>query len=478
MRRIALLGLCVLLAACAAPGSTVEKRALPPKSPDDTTQPVSVPLESSMPLYLWNEAQSRYELHRVDLATGQDLPGHVPFVVGENEFIGPKTLSADRKKLAIVAANGETCTPLGGGTACRGRADVLHIIDQQAWQEVTATLSGKGWAGPLSFSPDGMRLAMIFNQPDSSTVMLFDTNTGELIAQQAIPLQPSLMEYTSDGASLVLYGQSPGSNPGIAKPDAPRTILMDAATLEVSWEQELPGILSGSWCLEKCTESHGEQTFAEWTPAVVFSPKANRLYIVHANEEQLTTIDFPARKVHTVRIREKQSFLDRLLALTADVAQAKGDVNGAFKEGTLSQDGTRLFTVGQIMNASVDPDGNSRATTESLGLDVIEVATGEKLMSAEGEGTWIKTLPDQAHLLIGSWGQGQTKLLDTDRLQSVADLGQWEVSATRGKQGQQIVVASRPGESHTDLAVLDPVTFQVIHAWSLPTSYAAWVSTP
>lgn len=478
MRTIALLGLCVLLAACAAPGSTVENRALPPESPKDTPQPVSVPLESSMPLYLWNEAQSRYEIHRVDLSTGQDLPWHLPFVVGENEFIGPKTLSADGKKLAIVAANGETCTPLGGGTACRGRADVLHIIDQQAWQEVTATLSGKGWAGMLSFRPDGLQLAMIFNQPNSSTVMLFDTNTGELIAQQALPFQPSLMEYTSGGASLVLYGQPPGSNPGIAKPDPPRAVLMDAATLKVRWEQELPGILSGSWCLEKCTESHGEQMFAEWTPAVVLSPKENRLYIVHADEEQLTTIDFNARTVHTVRILEKQSLLDRLLALTADVAQAKGDVNGAFKEGALSQDGRRLYVVGQTMSATVDSDGNSRTTTESLGLDVIDVETGEKHMSAEDEGTWIKTLPDQAHLVLGSWGEGQTKILDTDRLRSVADLGQWEVSATRGKNGQQIVVASRPGQSHTDLAVLDPVTFQMIRSWSLPTSYAAWVSTP
>jgi hypothetical protein len=431
-----------------------------------------------MPLYLWNEAQSRYEIHRVDLATGQDLPGHVPFVVGKNQFTGPRTLSADGQELAIVAANGKYCYASGGGTACMGRADVLHIIDQQSWQEVRAALSGKGWAGPLSFSPDGIRLAMIFNRPGSSTVILFDTKTGELIAQQAIPFQPSLMEYTSDGASLVLYGQPLGSNPGIAKPDPPGAVLLDAATLEVRWEQELPGILSGSWCLQKCNESHGEQTFAEWTPAVVLSPRENQLYIVHADQEQITTIDFNARTIHPVKIREKQSWLDRLLALTADVAQAKGDVNGAFKAGALSPDGKRLFIIGQIMSASVDPDGNSRTTIESLGLNAIDVATGEKIMSAEGEGTWIKLLPDQAHLLLGSWDQGQTKLLDSGRLQSMTDLGQWDVSARRGGAGQQIVVASRPGQSHTDLAVLDPLTFQVIHSWSLPTSYAAWVSAP
>jgi hypothetical protein len=319
---------------------------------------------------------------------------------------------------------------------------------------------------------------MIFNQPNSSTVMLFDTNTGRPIAQQAIPFQPSLMEYTSDGASLVLYGQPPGSKPGIAKPDPPGAVLLDAATLEIRWEQELPGILSGSWCLEKCNESHGEQTFAEWTPAVVLSPTGNRLYIVHADEEQLTTIDFKARTVHTVRIQEKQSWLDRLLALTAGVAQAKGEVNGAFKTGVLSPDGTRLFTIGQTMTASIDSDGSSGSTIEPLGLDAIDVATGEKIMSAEDEGTWIKIMPDQVHLLLGSWGQGQTKILDADRLQRVADLGQWEVAATPGRAGQQIVVASRPGQSHTDLAVLDPLTFRIVRSWSLPTSYAAWVSTP
>lgn len=478
MKSTALLGLCALLTACVAP-VPVENRGLIPKTPEQTTQStVSGLLDSSMPLYLWNEAQSRYEIHMIDLSTGQDVPSHAPFVVGENQFSGPTTLSPNGQKLAIVAANGEYCYPSGGGTACMGRADVLHIIDQQVWHEVTATLSGKGWAGPISFGPDSMQLALIFNEPNSSMVMLFDTNTGELIAQQEIAFHPSLMEYTSDGATLVLYGQPLGSNPGISKPDPPRVALMDTLTLKIRWQQELPGIVSGYWCVEKCDQSHGEQTFVEWAPAVALSPKENKLYIVHANEEQLTTIDFNARMLHTVKIREKQSLLERLLALTADIAQAKGDSNGVFKAGALSPDGTRLYVIGQITSANDDLDGNSQATRESLGLEVIEVATGQKLLSAEREGTWIKIMPDGVHLLLGTWGQGQTTILDEDSLKSVVDLGQWDVVAAGGRNGQQNILASQSGQSPTQLAVLDPVTFQIIRSWSVSTPYASWLSTP
>ena len=99
-------------------------------------------------------------------------------------------------------------------------------------------------------------------------------------------------------------------------------------------------------------------------------------------------------------------------------------------------------------------------------------------MSVDGEETWIKIMPDQVHLLLGSWGQGPTHILDIGSLQSIANLKQWDVSVTRGKNGQQIILASQPGHSITRLAVLDPVTFDILRSWSLPTSYASWISPP
>jgi WD40 repeat protein len=479
MKTMVLLGFCIFLTACAAPTEMADDQALIVKSQEPTTPSMtSALLETSMPVYQWNEAQNRYEIHRMDLSTGQDVPSYKPFVVGENEFIGPNTLSPNGQKLAIASANGEYCYPSGGGTACMGRTDVLHIIDQQAWQEITATLPGKGWAGPILFSPDSRQLALIFNEAKSSTVMLFDTNTGRLVAQQEIAFQPSLLEYTSDGATLVLYGQPLGSNPGISKPDSPSIVLMDASTLKIQWEREIPNIVSGSWCVEKCNASHGEQTFAEWTPVVVLSPAGNELYIVHADNERLTTVHFDTRTMETTEIQKVKTWFERLLSFDAKVAHAKGNVNGTFKAGVLSPDGTRLYVVGYSMTTTLDTNGEAQQRKEQLGLEVIEVASGNKLSSADSKAMWIKITSDGVHLILGNWGEGQIEIIDTTTLKTVTRLPQDEVVITRTMDGQQIVLGSQSGHSLTKLSVFDPITFHIVRSWSLATPYASWVSTP
>lgn len=503
MRTLKFLFLCLLLnlTACAAPGSMTGEPRVPADTPlkslaqptiaPAVVQPTAAPtaatpaaapkFESSVPLYLWNEAQRQYEIHLVDPATGQDVPGYTPFIVGKStDFSEPNTLSTNGQKMAIVAANSEYCYASGGGTACMGRADMLHLIDRPAWREVTATLPGKGWAGPISFSPDATRLALIYNEPKSSAVMLFDTSTGNLVAQQGIAFQPSLMGYTQDGTTLMLYGQPSGSDPGISKPDPPRVVLMDATILEIKWEQQLPSIASGYWCLEKCDAPHGEQTFADWTPAVVLSPDGHKLYIVAADEEQLTTVDFDTRTVRNVEIQAAQSWFDRLLALTAGVAEAKGGVNGAFKAGVLSPDGTRLYMVGRTMKATRDANGNWQGTEASLGFQVIDVENGRKIASRDSEATWIKITRDGTYLLLGSPGEGGwvVEVLDANSLQSVAGLTKWEVVATRRMDGQPIILASyQPSESLTRLAMLDPRSFEITHSWSVDT-YASWVAIP
>jgi DNA-binding beta-propeller fold protein YncE len=479
MKTMVLLGFCVFLTACAAPTETGDDQALTMKLLEYTTpSTVSVLLDSTMPLYVWNEAQSRYEIHMMDLSTGQDVPSYPPFVVGENEFIGPNTLSPNGQKLAIASANGEYCYPSGGGTACMGRADVLHIIDQQAWQEVTATLPGEGWAGPILFSPDTRQLVLIFNEPKYSTVMLFDTNTGKLIAQQEIAFNPSLMKYTSDGATLVLYGQSLGSDPGISKPGSPRIVLMDALTLEVKWERELPNIVSGYWCVEKCDAPHGEQTFAEWTPAVILAPDGNELYIVHAAHERISTVHFNTRTLETTEIQKEKSWFERLLTFDAEIAHAKGNANGAFKAGVISPDGTRLYVVGYTMTTTLDTNGEAQPREESLGLEVIEVASGNKLSSADSKAAWIKITPDGTHLILGNWGQGQIEVIDTATLKTVTRLPRQEVVITRSLDGQPIILGSQSGHSLTKLSVIDLTTFHIVRSWSLATSYASWVLTP
>ena len=481
MRTLALVSLCILMTACSTFGTTAKNYAIPTdNSPQLTSQPsISVSLASGLPLYLWNESLSHYEIHLVDPKTGADVPDYAPIVVSKNsQFTGTNTISVNGQKIAIVASNGEYCYPSGGGTACMGRADLLHVIDRNDWSDVTAALPGQGWVGLISFSPDVTKLALIYSNAKSNTIMLFDTNTGSLMAQQEIAFRPSLMGYTSDSGTLVLYGQALGTDPGISKPNPPRVILLDALTLKVKWEQTLTDVISGYWCVAKCDASYGEKTFADWAPAVVLASAHHKLYIVHADEERLTSVDLDTRAVKTVEIQKARSLIERVLSLNTIVAKAKGYSNGAFKTGVLSPDEARLYVVGQKMSTALDANGEPQETNESLGLEVIQVANGEKLASAFSEATWIKNTPNGTHLLLGNWGQGKINIIDTTNLKNVAELGPWEAVAAQTLNGEPILLASQSGDSLTRLAVLDPQTFHIIRTWSAQTSYAGWLSIP
>ena len=215
-----------------------------------------------------------------------------------------------------------------GRQACWDRADVLHLVDMQARREVTTTIAAQGWLDPSTFSPDSMRLAVSYQEGRSSTLMLLDASTSTLVAQRALAVRPSLIAYTADGKSIIICGQPLGSDPGMTQPDAPHVLLLDAATLDMQWDQPLTGIISGSWCLENCGASHEQQLFASWGPAVVASRVGRKLYVVQADAERLTTVDFDARTVRTVEIHPTQSWLGKLLELTAGIAEAKGGSQG------------------------------------------------------------------------------------------------------------------------------------------------------
>ena len=489
-----LLCLLLLLTGCAAPGQATREQqmqtetSLPSLAPSTVAPPLGQPTatpavvqppatpapESGVLLTLHDPHENRDEIHLVDPESGQDVPGYPPIVAA------PYSLSADGKKLAAIESHGQSCEPSGGGTACYRSADVLHLIDLQSWRELTVTLAMGGWNGPSAFSPDTRRLGLVVNAPKSSLLMLFDTGTGQAIAERVLAFRPALTRYSQDGALLAIYGQPLSSNPGITKPDPPRVLLLDATTLDVIWDQSLASILSGYWCLENCRASHEEQLFANWVPAVVFSNDGRKLYIVHADTERLTTVDFVARSLNSIEIQTAQSWVEQLLDLSAGVAEAKGGANGAFKTAVLSPDGAKLYLLGGTYTATRDPQGNWQGTEGALGLQVIDVESGRKLATHDTEARWwIRISPDGAFVfLTNSDGHAwSTEVIDAKNAQRVARLDKWEVVPTRRLDGQPVLVASQLPGRPSQLAVLDPRSFAVIHSWSV-NSYASWVTTP
>jgi hypothetical protein len=250
-------------------------------------------------------------------------------------------------------------------------------------------------------------------------------------------------------------------------------------TLEVEWEQALEGLTSGDWCLEDCKATHGMPVFTFWTPAVVLSSDGRQLYIVHADADRLTTVDFEARKVRTVEIDAAQTWFERLLALTADTAQAKGPVEGAGKAAVLAPDGKRLYVVGRSMESPRDANGNWEYREEFLGLQVIDLGSGRQVARHESRADRIKISSDGATLMLAGWGETGpwTDVLDAATLRRVRRLTGWEAAVVQQLNGQLVVVASQPGEKTTQLALLDGESFEVIRAWSVQ-GYGGWVAMP
>lgn len=421
-------------------------------------------------------------IYWIDLSTGKSVPGFTP--------IGPAAAvrSADGLQMAVIQERGQSCEPSGGGTACYPGASALEIVDVQTGSLVSNTLESGGWAWPLTFSPDSTRLALALNKDTSSNILLVNARTAQLIAQGALDFRPSLLNFSHDGKMLIVYGQPESDKPGITQPPPPHVALLNAATLEMQWEQVLPEIISGYWCIETCQGQEGQQLSAYWNPAVVPSRDGQQLYIVHADAEKLTTVDFTARKVHTTAIRVARSWLDNFLALTADVAEAKGGARGASKYAVLSSDDTKLYVIAPTMTAERSADNSFWDTTYRVGdLEVIDVQSDRKLAALamanrEGVSEYLQEInltPDGAYVFVvrsdpnNHWW---TEVFDAQSLQPVARLEKWRIFVARRVNGQFILLAHQPPNSN-QLAVIDPNTFTVVRSFSLETN-AGWVTTP
>ncbi|MCI0395683.1 MAG: hypothetical protein L0332_25085 [Chloroflexi bacterium] len=480
-----LLLLAFCLAGCAAPGQAADQSGVVPvdrPAAGATTAPV---LPAPMLLAQWNATERRQELLAVEPATGQSAADYTPLVVGDNEgYSAPYVFSAGGRRLAVVESHGEACRSYAGGLSCWPSADVLHLVDVPTWQDVAVELPANGWVWSLAFDAQATHLALVYQAreyqvEEGTTLMVFEANTGALVAERPLPFEPSLMAYTGDGASLALFGAPPGEEPGISPPGTTRLLLVNAATLETTWDQPFANLANGWWCLESCDAPHGEQLFVHWAPAVVPSPDGRKLYIVHADEEMLTTIDLDAQQMNTVGLQVAQSWFEKFLALTAGVAEAKGGLNGAVKSAVLSPDGQKLYVVGRTMNSTRDDETMWELAEESLGLQVIDVATGRIEASYASEALFIGITPDGTRLLLKGWGEAGpwAEVVDTASLERVAYLTNWEVGVTWDMDGQTVIVASQPTGRRTQLAIIESERFTTVHSWFVE-SYASWLTRP
>lgn len=450
------------LAETAAPVK-IELTALPA-----TAAPSAAAPASGAVLIAYDPSRKGHTLRPVNPATGEEVAGHAPvWISAGEEYLPQLAYSSDGSKLAAIESRGSTCEAFAVGTSCYPRAIAVRIVDLPTWQVISATLPADGWSDAVSFSPGADRLAISYNRSKGSSVLVIDTSSGETLADLASGFRPEGIAFYQDNRHLLLYGTLPAKEPGVTPPGPLRLEAHSLLSGEKLWERELADVTSGSWCLEGCEGEHGQQLYTIWKPAIVVSPDGGMLYIVHADQDKMTRVSLADGSREDVKIREAQSWIERLLASTAGAALAKGGARGATRLAVISPDGERLYVQSTAMDAELNQDGFWEPADETTLLQVIEAQSGLILAQKPASGYGIRITADGKNLLFGSWTETavNTEILSADDLESVASLVGWDAAFAPDLDGNMILLGSRGTNTTTELGLIDPDNFLVLGSW-------------
>ena len=490
LKRLLALASLLALAACAAPAAnlgqtgpgiardaaTAAPAATAPAA-TATVAPSPTPDEAAAPLLImaWDETLGRV-VRAVDPLTGADAPGHAPLpLAGErDDFYRPTAVARDGRRLAIFDTKGQVCYPFAGGLTCGPRSAAVDLVDVAGWTTRHASLAAEGWVARSAYSADGRRLAVALQgDAPANTLLLLDAANGATLAQTALPFVASLLSFDPAGETLVVYGQALAETDE-TPPPAPGVLLLDAASLVPLWRATLDDVASGVWCSAKCDAGHGIEKLTSRVPAVVLSADGRQLVIVHADAERLTTVDLRGQAVRTVDIGAAvagggpMQWLERLLALTAGVAHAKGPMDSLARSAALSPDGARLYVVGYGQQVDVDDEDNWTSSQESQPLRVIDPADGRLLAESDATGDELHLSPDGQRLLLLKFTGDliDTSLLDAATLKTIGRAPRPSVVTALDAAGGAHLVAQDVRGTRTNFSVLDPWTLEIAASWS------------
>jgi hypothetical protein len=417
------------------------------------------PLSEGVVLTIWGE---RYgSLHIIDPSTGQALEGHAPVPLGA---FAMRKVSPDGTLAAIIRyPSNETGV---GGT--------LHLLDLTTWTETPTALRFDDWANAIVFSPDMTSLAVAYPLRGKYALRTIDLLSGTMRAETEIDFFPSQIAFTPDSTSLAVYGSGSLNNIGIN----PTTYaaLYDAATLAEQWRHPLDDVRDGQFVEEGAATGDPHQ--GEWMmPGVVFAQDGSRVYITHADEDKLTTVDFTTRSVVTVDIAPKLSLIERILALTAQRAHAK-ILNGTTKYAVLSPDGGTLYVIGQRMDSTDAANGQIDMVITPLGVQVIDVSDGTELAHIETDANEVSVSPDNTRIYLTGWsdqanGKPWTEVYDAYTLALITRLEDAQIREVLRLDGAPMLIFTSSGAHNTDIAILDREDFQPLVEWMI-NGWAEW----
>ncbi len=457
-----LLTFILILTACAAPAKDL------PTEPLIKTEPTIATFENSLLAVEWTGRSKGNLLFPLDPITGTALPGYAPIALGQSYFYA---FSPDRSTLAAVTFPNEN-TYSGS----------LLLIDIPGWKAQTVELETVGWVSAMVFSPDGNKLAIAQGELNYQ-LTIFDLEQGVITAHTKTDFLISRLKFTANSNSLMIYGMSMQNRftENEMNGSPPQVRLLDAADLSPLWSVDLKSVRDGIYPTdEKVTPDLSEPGTAMYlSPATLFAPKQNILYIVHADSEQLTTVDFDSRKVETIEIHTELSWFERLLSITASVAHAKV-ADGTGKQAAISPDGQFLYVVGIRSESVQRKNGNWDMNQIPLGLEIIRSKDGSRLERLETDSAELSLSPNGHYLYLRHWEDQYTvpwtEIFDTSSREIVARKADVHASPVLRINGEPLLVSTYSlAENSHHMGIFQPDDLQVLTEWTGP-DYVAWLT--
>ncbi|MGE5221741.1 MAG: hypothetical protein ACM3PY_04845 [Omnitrophica WOR_2 bacterium] len=465
MRKLHLLffAFCFILGACAGPASiqpspTVTIKNTPvqvplPATGSATATPAGsqatcsrIPLNGAILVMSDTAGSGGKGVAPIDPANGLPLCGFA-FMPFSGEIV--YNFSYDGKRLAIVA----------NYISAEG---VLHLVDLQSWKDTLTPVRISGNVRLITFNPAGTQVAIAVDYPPS--LIIADLKAQKITAQKTLRFTPYLLRYTPDGAAIVLFG---GEDfvPNGTKPKASAQLL-SARDQSVVWEAPLQGIWAGQ---SQPKADSSDPIFDMWEPGFALTKDGSTLYIVHADEDRLTTVNFARRSVTNADIQPRLSLMDRLLRFGAGVAEAKG-ANGTTKQALLSPDGTRLYVLGMTEQTSVDGNGNFQVNQTPLGLQVIDPGTGTELKKLDTTAAYFYLSPDASAVILNNWQDtsSSSDVVSARSLKTLKHIDQGNIFLANTIGGQELILMQHQPDNH--VTVINPQSFDPSQAkpWYMP----------
>lgn len=485
-RNIVSILIAVLLAGCGAlpaqAPETSSQSGVPDSGGSDTPEPKQAPvkvgtLAESVPAARWQGNAKGHILLAIDPASGQALAEHAPIELGQAIS---HAFSPDRKTLAIV----------GFVSSEHPRGGSLHLIDLRTWEDNVQELQLDSYVNAMDFSPDSQQLAISYGNSESRIIVFNLSNpliqSKSAILQNSLDFLVSSLKFTKDGSSLMVYGSRIENRYTVNEmsPEAPIVAILNTSDLSTRWETALAGVRHGIVPKDENSGStadlHQPGQAIYFFPGLVFAPDRDILYVVHADEDKLTTVDFKAEKVNTTKILPRLSWIDRLLALTAGVVHAKV-AEGTSKRVVISPDGLYLYIVGQQTDLFQDTNGEWQMVEIPLGLQIVRTDDGGRLARTNTDANEVSISPDGQYLYLRGWDRVEdnswTQIFDTTTKQIIARKdGMWLVP-TRRSNGTPILASSvwMGAKEEYNNATFDSQS--VLAEWVGP-EYFAWLITP